>query len=126
MGLCGGIFYIMWWDFLHTVVDTHYCGRLLCLVLWVIKLDGVVFLCTVVDTHYCSGLLCLMWSDLYAKNTTTECQKYHHTITIVLIQPLQFFLVDKTEIYSHQKTKMDNCFNSLIPFDLTLGVDLSP
>ncbi len=27
-------------------------------------LDVVVFLRTVVDTHYCSGLLCLMWWDI--------------------------------------------------------------
>ncbi len=51
----------MRWYFLRIVVDKHYSGGSLCLMWWVIMLDGVVFLRIVVEKHYSGGLLCLSW-----------------------------------------------------------------
>ncbi len=55
---CGGFLCLMWWCFLHSVVDTHHCGELLCLMRW-------YFLRTVVDKHSCGGLLCLVGPETY-------------------------------------------------------------
>ncbi len=46
---------MMWWYFLRTVVDKHYCGGLLCLMWWVIMLDVVVCFA------YCGGIFCVLW-----------------------------------------------------------------
>ncbi len=57
------LYALLFWYFVRTLVNMHYCGGLLCLILYA-GLLCLVWWCfwrTVVNLHYCGGLLCLIW-----------------------------------------------------------------
>ncbi len=115
----GGIFCVLLWCFLCTVVVFFEMGYYA----WVIMLDVVMFLRTVVDKHYFGWFLCLMWWVLwfflawsicfsYDLVPTTVCKNYHH---IQHNNPLKF--VPKREICFMMCWKLSIFFNCVMVED---------